>query len=213
LFLYRFLLLFFAAIFPESQARAEVAVAKVRVEDPASDAAPWTVEEYITSLSTRVTHMSKLAKFPDVAIKVFKCLWPGETVPDRVGAICARLEDCGARLHEWQCSAACSGADTALRFVCSWYEDLDLDALATLWFGAPTDTDPTLTAKRRERAYQVAHYASVITFIPCPEDFEDARSEDEADEPAEETAEDTATANDEPATSGQAPESSSPEYA
>jgi hypothetical protein len=39
LFLYRFLL-FSATIFPESQARAEAAVAKVRVKDPASDAAP-----------------------------------------------------------------------------------------------------------------------------------------------------------------------------
>jgi hypothetical protein len=213
LFLYWCFLFFSTAIFPESQARAEAAVAKVRVEDPASDAAPWTVEEYITALSARVTHMSKLAKLPDVAIKIFKCLWPGETVLDRVDVICAWLDECGTRLHEWQRSAARSGADTALRFVCSWYEDLELDALAMLRLGAPTDTDPTLTAKRRERAYQVAHYASVITFIPCPEDFEDARSEDEAEEPAEETAEDTATANDEPATSGQAPESSSPEYA
>ena len=34
----------------------------------------------------------------------------------------------------------------------------------------------------------------------------------EAEEPVEETAEDTATADNEPATTGQAPESSSPEY-
>jgi hypothetical protein len=31
-----------------------------------------------------------------------------------------------------------------------------LDALATLHFGAPIDTNTVLTAKRRERAYQVA---------------------------------------------------------
>jgi hypothetical protein len=46
------------------------------------------------------------------------------------------------------------------------------------------------------------------TFIPAPEDFEHAQSDDEV----EETAEDD-TANDEPAASGQAPKSSSPEYA
>jgi hypothetical protein len=77
-----------------------------------------------------------------------------------------------------------------------------------LRFGAPTDTDPVLTAKHRERAYQVAHYASGSTFIPAPKDFEDVQTDDEV----EETAEDD-TANDEPAASGQAPESSSPEYA
>jgi hypothetical protein len=132
LFLYWCFLFFSTAIFPESQARAEAAVAKVRVADPASDAAPWAMEECITALSARVTHMSKLAKLPDVAIKVFKCLWPGETVPDRVDAICTRLEDCGARLHDWRRSAARSGVDTALQLVCSWYEDLDLDALETL---------------------------------------------------------------------------------
>jgi hypothetical protein len=104
-------------------------------------------------------HMKKLAQLLDVAIQVFKCLWPGETVPDRIDALFARLNECGARLHEWRCSAARSGADTALRFVCSWYEELDLDALETLIFGVPTNTDPTLTAKHRERAYQVAHYA------------------------------------------------------
>jgi hypothetical protein len=107
--------------------------------------------------------MSKLAKFSDAAIQVFKCFWPDEAVPERVDDICARLKKCGATLHEWRCSAARSGVDTTLRFVCSWYEDLDLDALETMRFGAPTDTDPTLTAKRRDRAYKVAHYASVST--------------------------------------------------
>jgi hypothetical protein len=137
--------------------------------------------------------MSKLAKFPDVAIKVFKCLWPGETVPNRVGAICARLEDCNARLHEWRRSAARSGADTALRFVCSWYEDLDLDAFHSLRGDAPTDTDPILTAKRQDRAYRIAECAHLRTLIPPPPDVKDAVSddeeedvEDEEDEEAEE---------------------------
>ena len=159
--------------------------------------------------------MNKLAQLPDVAIQVFKCLWPGEDVPNRISAICAQLKECGARLHEWRRSAARFGAGTALRFVCSWYEDLDLDALETLRLDAPTDTNPILTAKRRERAYQLAHYASVSTFIPCPEDIADVPSDDEAEEPAEnveDAAEDTATVDNEPATTGQAPESSSPEY-
>jgi single-stranded DNA-binding protein len=85
-----------------------------------------------------------------------------------------------------------------------------LDALATLHFGAPIDTNTVLTAKRRERAYQVAHYAPTRTFIPAPADLEDEESGDEEEEEAEDTAQND-TANDEPAASGQAPESSSPD--
>ncbi|KAK1660578.1 hypothetical protein QYE76_048737 [Lolium multiflorum] len=172
--------------FPESHARAEAAVAKTRIEDPAAEAATWIIEDYITALAAH----------------------PGEPVPNRVDAIGARLMECGALPNEWRRSAARSGANTALRFVCSWYEGLDLDALATLRDGAPTDTDPVLTAKRRERAYQVAHYAPTSTFIPAPADREDEESDDE--EETEETAQDDAI-NNEPAASSQAPESSSPD--
>jgi hypothetical protein len=160
--------------------------------------------------------MKKLVKLPKAAIKAFKCLWPEEPVPDRVGTIASRL----ALLSEWRRSASPAGADTALRFVCSWYEGLDLDTLATMRGDAPTDTDPILTAKHRDRAYRVAHYAPTSIFIPAPADLEDELSEAEEeteegeDEEAEETVpEGTAAANDEPAASGQAPESSSPEYA
>jgi hypothetical protein len=79
----------------------------------------------------------------------------------------------GARLSEWQCSTARSGADTALRFACSWYEGLDLDALATLHSGAPTDTDPTLIAKGQHRAYQITHYAPTSKFILTLAELED----------------------------------------
>jgi hypothetical protein len=98
---------------------------------------------------------------------------------------------------------------------------LDLNTLTTMRGDAPTDTDPVLTAKRRDRAYRITHYAPTSTFIPAPADLEDELSEDEPedaedgeDEKAEEVIpEETAAANDEPATTGQVPESSSPEYA
>jgi hypothetical protein len=144
LFLYRLFLLFSAAVFRESQEHAEAVVAKIQVDGSGSNTTPWTIEEHITALSARVSHMTKLAKLPDAAIQAFKCLWPGETVPNRIDAIGDRLKECGARLNEWQRSAARSGADTALRFVCSWYEGINLDALETLRSGAPTDTDPAL---------------------------------------------------------------------
>jgi hypothetical protein len=67
-------LFFHAVTFPESQARAEAAVAKTRIEDPDSDAASCTTEEYVIALSARITYMVKLGKLPDAAIRVFSCL-------------------------------------------------------------------------------------------------------------------------------------------
>ncbi|KAK1574562.1 hypothetical protein QYE76_017542 [Lolium multiflorum] len=78
-----------------------------------------------------------------------------------------------------------AGADAALRVACSWYEDLDLDALHGVRENAPTDTDPVLTAKRQDRAYRIAEYASVRTFIPPPSDVKDYLSDDEEGEDEE----------------------------
>jgi hypothetical protein len=63
--------------------------------------------------------------------------------------------------------------DTELKFACSWYEGIDLDALTTLQSGAPTMTDPVLQEKRQKWAYQIAHYASISKFIPAPPEIED----------------------------------------
>ncbi|KAM0895907.1 hypothetical protein ACQ4PT_023559 [Festuca glaucescens] len=204
--------------FPESQARAVEAVAKTRHGDLASDAGAWTTEEYLTALSARVSYMGKLGKLPDIAIRVFSNLWPGETVPNRVEVIASRLMESSARLNEWRRSAARSGADTALRFVYSWYEGIDLDALETLRSGAPTDTDPALRAKCQQRAYQLAHYAPTSQFIPAPPKMEDEESGDEesdAEEAADEeiivegpTAKPVDSAPQGPASSSQAPGSS-----
>jgi hypothetical protein len=205
--------------------RAKVAVAKVRVQNPASDASPpWTTEDYLTALSSRITHMKiidrHLAQLPDAAIQVFKCLWPEEAVPDNVSALTDRLLDAGKQLSEWRRSAARAGADTALRFVCSWYESLDLDTLTTMRGDAPTDTDLAKTAARRDRAYHIVSYASTSTFIPPPAGIEDELTDDEEkaeygeeDEELEGDApEETAATNTETVTTGPVPESSSPEY-
>jgi hypothetical protein len=167
----------------------------------------------MTALSSRITHMKMLATVPDAAIKAFKCLWPEEPVPDRVGSIASRLLESGKRLSEWRRSASRAGADTALRFVCSWYKSLDLDTLTTMRCDAPTDTNPTKIAKRRDRAYRIAQYAPTSTFVPAPADLGDELSEDEGEGDEDEETEETTATNDETATTGQVPESSSPEYA
>ncbi|KAM0875835.1 hypothetical protein ACQ4PT_036557 [Festuca glaucescens] len=214
--------------FPDSQVRAEATVAKARIEDSVPDAnAPWTTKDRLAALYSRISHMRivdrHLAQLPDAAIKALKCLWPKEPVPDNVSSIADRLLDTGKRLSEWRHSAARAGADTALRFVCSWYESLDLSTLSTMRGNAPTDTDPAKTAARRDRAYRIACYASTSTFIPPPADLEeeftddeeeaaDGEEEAEGDAPEESAAGDTEQAPEEPITNEQPPESSSPLY-
>ena len=164
-----------------------------------------------------------LTQLPDAAIKALKCLWPKEPVPDNVSSIADRLLDTGKRLSEWRHSAARAGADTAPRFVCSWYESLDLSTLSTVRGNAPTDTDPAKTAARRDRAYRIACYASTSIFIPPPADLEEEFTNDEeeaangeeeveGDAPEEPVASNTEQAPEEPITNEQAPESSSPLY-
>ncbi|KAK1632697.1 hypothetical protein QYE76_007012 [Lolium multiflorum] len=229
-------------LFPDSQVRTEATVSKLRTENLAPDAsAPWTTEDHLAALYSRITHMRvvdrHLSELPEAALKIFKCLWPEETVPDNLTILSKRLQDAGWQLSEWRHSAACAGADAALRFACSWYEDLDLDALHSMRGDAPTDKVPEKTAARHDRAYRIASYASTSTFIPPPADLEEEFTEDEeeeeeeagdgeaeaeleaTDDPAAGTSEQTPKASaapeptpEAPATREPAPESSSPLY-
>jgi hypothetical protein len=127
-----------------------------------------------------------LSDIPDVATQLFRTLRPGEVVPDTFSLISDRLKGAGRRIREWQCSAARAGADSALRLACSWYPELDLDALIGVREGAETDLDPVLTAKRQDRAYHIAEYADMRTFIAPPPDVKDYLSGEEEGEDDEE---------------------------
>jgi hypothetical protein len=152
-------------------------------------AAAWDPYDHLVALNARVSHMRcvdrNLADIPEVAAQLFRTLWPGEVVPDTFSLISDRLKGAGRRIREWQCSAARAGADSALRVACSWYPELDLDALIGVREGAPTDLDPVLTAKRQDRAYHIAEYAEMRTFIPPPEDVNDYLSDEEEEDGGE----------------------------
>ncbi|KAK1617810.1 hypothetical protein QYE76_023327 [Lolium multiflorum] len=174
-------------LFPDSQAHAIKKVAEHRAKQAGDNlGAPWDPYDHLVALSARISHMRSvdrnLSDIPEVASQLFKTLWPGEAVPDTFSLISDRLKGACRRIREWQCSAARAGADSALRIACSWYPELDLDAFIGVREGAPTDVDPALTAKRQDRAYHIAEYADMRTFIPPPEDVKDYLSEEEEDE-------------------------------
>jgi hypothetical protein len=139
---------------------------------------PWDSYDHLVALNARISHMRSVDYIPEMASQLLKVLWPEEELPANLSLVSERLKGAGLRIREWQCSAACAGADSALRVACSWYPDLDLDALVGVREGAPTDLDPALTAKRQDRAYRIAEYAGVRTFIPPPSDIKDYLSDE-----------------------------------
>jgi hypothetical protein len=168
---------------------------ELRAEHAVSDPdAPWNAYDHLVALHARVSHMKAvdqhLGDVPEVAMQVFKFLWPGEAVPANLTLLAQRLRNAGKRFSEWKRSSSRAGADAALRVACSWYEELDLDALHSLRSKAPTDTDPAKTAKCQDRAYRVAQFAGTSIFIPPPADIKDEISDDEEEEDASEDEED-----------------------
>ncbi|KAK1611745.1 hypothetical protein QYE76_035418 [Lolium multiflorum] len=173
-------------LFPDSQRYAVKKVDAQRKDKGQADlTVPWTPKDHLVALNARVSHMRcidrNLSDIPDVATQLYRTLWPGEEVPDTFTLISDRLKGAGKRIREWQCSAARAGADSALRVACSWYPELNLDALTGVREGAETDLDPILTAKRQDRAYRIAEYADMRTFIPPPPGVTDYLDEEEGE--------------------------------
>jgi hypothetical protein len=202
---------FLLELFPDSQGFAHKKVAERRAAQAFSNPdAPWDAYDHLVALSARISHMRAvdrhLVDLPERAMQIFKVLWPGEAIPANLTLLSDRLEGACRRFREWKCSAARAGADAALRVACSWYEELDLDALHSLRGDAPTDTDPTLTANRQDRAYRVAQFASTSTFIPPPADIRDEVTDDEVEGSGEDEEEDAEEGAAPPEQAPEAPE-------
>ncbi|KAM0885834.1 hypothetical protein ACQ4PT_030087 [Festuca glaucescens] len=123
-----------AETFPESERHAVKAVQEARkgLTEPLE---PFmtTMEDHIIAMAARVSHMKVLGvDLLDASLKAFSALYPTEPRPNEVSDLCEWLNASDIQLNEWRCSAGHAGEDQALKFVLSWYEDLDLDALATL---------------------------------------------------------------------------------
>ncbi|KAK1651642.1 hypothetical protein QYE76_069447 [Lolium multiflorum] len=102
-------------LFPDSQAYALKKVGERRVAQAYENLdAPWDPYDHLVALNARV--------------------------PDTFSLINDRLK--GAGQTPSRSSAARAGADSALRVGCSWYPDLDLDALIGVREQAETDLDP-----------------------------------------------------------------------
>jgi hypothetical protein len=100
------------------------------------------------------------------------------TPPTEVGDLINWLAHAPSHVDEWRASTARAGAETALSFVLSWYDEEKLSQL-----GAHRDGASLPIEEPRSRAIALARYADVDNFITDPD--EPAVSEEEADEAEE----------------------------
>ena len=109
----------------------------------------WDTEDFLTSLRVRINPLKKVGvDLLNAGMRVFNILWPEEPTPTDVGILADRLMDGEARLNEWRESAARVGADEAMTWVLSWYENIDLATLRGVRNGSNWVEDPDLVKQR-----------------------------------------------------------------
>ena len=85
----------------------------------------WTFPEIIAAAEARLrvlgTQMERLSR-AGTAMRM--ALWPSAAVPSSFTRLARWLEAGPDRLGEWRVSAACAGAEMALRFALSGHPDL-----------------------------------------------------------------------------------------
>ena len=161
----------FAVTFPHSTeiARARVATIRGRKNLPLVQPEEFEIEDYLVSLTSRIKPLKIYGDDTYTAcMRCFRALWPSEEAPSTMSALVERVMRAEERLCEWRESAARVGADEALSFVLSWYEDIELDVLQTMRAGSPYTTDPELIKKRQERAYSFVQYGEIHQFVEGP---------------------------------------------
>jgi hypothetical protein len=89
-------------------------------------------------------------------VSVFKALWLGRVVPDKVWTLLKWIPLASNWVDVWKESAARAGAAQALEFVLSWYAGVSLDQLEHLREGGSAGLEK---AKLRQRACAIAECA------------------------------------------------------
>jgi len=121
-----------------------------------------------------------VGRFRQAAEAIFDVLWP-EYEPSETAFQLARwlLDEALGRIDEWRESAARAGSEMALSFVLSWYDEVDLDRLATRRKSASAVGDPFVN-KLHARACAIAKYVAIDQFV-SPLEGEEGEKRDGGD--------------------------------
>ncbi|KAK1668196.1 hypothetical protein QYE76_056355 [Lolium multiflorum] len=180
-----------AAAFPEAQEEALAAVGRAREDrrqatgEQSSDC--FTMDDYLASIAARVEPVTKLGwELRKAAEELIRLLWPTETLPEDLSNLIAWLDRAPDRFLDWKESATRAGADMALSFVLSWYNEVSLDQLEFRRAGVEDKLPAENKTARLARACAIADFVDKSIFIADPnppsDDEEEAAEDEEADD-------------------------------
>ncbi|KAK1695826.1 hypothetical protein QYE76_012523 [Lolium multiflorum] len=179
-----------AAAFPETQEAALTAVGIARESRRQAtgegSSEYFSVEDHLASMAARVDPITKLGwELRKAAEELVPMLWPEEAVPQDISGLISAMERAPDRFLDWKESATRAGADMALSFVLSWYNEVDLGQLEFRRAGVETKLPADLKAARLARASTIADFVDKTVFVadpnPPPSD-EDYMDDEEAED-------------------------------
>ena len=184
---------FFAAAFPEAQEATLKAVGEAREARRQATGEPsgayFSMDDHLAGMAARVGPITKLGwELRKAAEELIRLLWPTETLPQDLSNLISWLERAPDRFLDWKESAARAGADMALSFVLSWYNEVSLDQLeyrrADVEDKLPAENKPA----RLARACAIADFVDKAIFVADPNPPSDDEEEEAEDVPEDDPA-------------------------
>ncbi|KAK1611005.1 hypothetical protein QYE76_034678 [Lolium multiflorum] len=184
-----------AAAFPETQEAALAAVGVARDsrrrETGEGSSEYFSMEDHLASMAARIEPVTKLGwELRKAAEELVPMLWPGEAAPQDISGLISSMERAPDRFLDWKESATRAGADMALSFVLSWYNEVDLGQLERA--GVEDKLPAELKAARLARASTIAGFVDKALFVadpnPPPSDEEYMDDEEAEDVPEDDPA-------------------------
>jgi hypothetical protein len=168
----------------------------------------FSMDDHLGTKHERITPVTMLGHELRLAVEeLFRLLWPTETLPADLAHLVKWLETAPDRLLDWKESAARTGANMALSFMLSWYEEVSLDQLEHRRAGVEDDPSPETKTRQLARACAIADFVNHSNFVSDPNLPEDDLEEEEEEA---EDAEETATPDAAPAAASGAPPAGPP---
>ncbi|KAK1669655.1 hypothetical protein QYE76_057814 [Lolium multiflorum] len=178
--------LFISTAFPETQKEALAAAGKAQEERQLatgeSGSEFFSMDDHLASIADRVEPVTMLGYELGLAVEdLYRLLWPTETLLGEIANLVKWLETAPDRLLDWKDSATRAGADMALSFVLSWYEDIDLDQLETLRAGVEDALSTETKTRRLARACAIADFVNKGVFVSDPNPLEEEEAGEDED--------------------------------
>ena len=150
---------------PQSVAAADAAVQnsqRDRLQREEAVSTEWSIDDHLLALRSRMDPLRVLARdLYSAALCAHSAVWPEQPPCASTRDLALTLWGTGDRLREWRHSCARAGADEALAWVLSWYENINLDVLVEARGGSRWLSDPDMIARRMTRAHAIAEWADV----------------------------------------------------